>query len=114
MRYRHFLQPGGKLVTNRRIIVPTSVYTQKIDIPDEETVLAALGDLAITAIDAAALAAEAGSPLSQNIVMLGAASHHIPLSPDSLAAAVQRCVPPKTVEVNQKAFGLGRDAGRRH
>lgn len=110
LRYRHYLPPGGRLVVNRRLVVPTSVYQQAIDVPDEESILSALADLEVTCIDAAALAEEAGSILSQNIVMLGAASGKIPLKPESLEEAVQICVPPKTVEVNVRAFRLGREA----
>ncbi|NLA30285.1 MAG: indolepyruvate ferredoxin oxidoreductase subunit beta, partial [Methanomicrobiales archaeon] len=61
-------------------------------------------------IDAPGLAEEAGSSLSQNIVMLGAASGDIRLRPETLEEAVRRCVPPKTVAVNEKAYGLGRAA----
>ena len=110
LRYRHYLPPGGRLVVNRRLVVPTSVYQQAIDVPDEESILSALADLEVTCIDAAALAEEAGSILSQNIVMLGAASGKIPLKPESLEEAVRICVPPKTVEVNVRAFRLGREA----
>ncbi len=98
---------------NRNLVVPTSVYQQDLDVPDEESILAALADLDVACIDAAALAEEAGSILSQNIVMLGAASGDIPLRPETLEEAVRRCVPKKTVEVNAAAFRLGREAGER-
>jgi len=111
LRYRHYLPAGGKLVVNRHLVVPTSVYQQDLAVPDEESILAALADLDVTCIDAAGLAEEAGSILSQNIVMLGAASGVIPLRPDTLEEAVRRCVPKKTIEVNARAFRLGREAG---
>jgi indolepyruvate ferredoxin oxidoreductase beta subunit len=111
LRYRHYLPAGGKLVVNRHLVVPTSVYQQDLDVPDEESILAALSDLDVTCIDAANLAEEAGSILSQNIVMLGAASTNIPLRPKTLEEAVRRCVPRKTVEVNARAFQLGREKG---
>ncbi len=113
LRYRHYLPPGGRLVTNRRLVVPTSVYMQGLDAPDEEAIIAALGDLDLSCVDAAALAREAGSPLAQNIVMLGAASHHIPLASGTVLEAVRRCVPKKTVDINVRAFQLGRDAVKR-
>ncbi|HNV37817.1 MAG TPA: indolepyruvate oxidoreductase subunit beta [Methanoculleus sp.] len=113
LRYRHYLPAGGKLVVNRHLVVPTSVYQQNLDVPDEESILAALADLDVACIDAAGLAAEAGSVLAQNIVMLGAASRHIPLRPETLEEAVRRCVQEKTVEVNTAAFRLGREAGAR-
>ena len=43
--------------------------------------------------------------------MLGAASHFMPLSPDSLRQAVEKLVPPKTIEINKAAFDKGREAG---
>jgi len=113
LRYRHYLPAGGKLVVNRHLVVPTSVYQQNLDVPDEESILAALADLDVACIDAAGLAEEAGSILAQNIAMLGAASRHIPLRPETLEEAVRRCVPKKTVEVNTAAFRLGREAGAR-
>jgi indolepyruvate ferredoxin oxidoreductase beta subunit len=44
------------------------------------------------------------------MVMVGAASHCIPLSQEALTAAVKHLVPPKTIEMNLKAYQLGRDA----
>ncbi|MDN7025749.1 indolepyruvate ferredoxin oxidoreductase subunit beta [Methanoculleus sp. FWC-SCC1] len=113
LRYRHYLPEGGRLVTNRRFVTPTSVYMQKQTVPDEAEILAALGDLDLTCIDAAVIASEAGSPLSQNIVMLGGASRFMPLAAETLLAAVRACVPPKTVAINERAFSLGRDAAGR-
>ncbi|MDD1670000.1 MAG: 2-oxoacid:acceptor oxidoreductase family protein, partial [Methanomicrobiales archaeon] len=40
LRYRHFLKPGGTLIANRLVQVPTSVYMQKLDVPTEEKILA--------------------------------------------------------------------------
>ncbi|HJJ84472.1 MAG TPA: indolepyruvate ferredoxin oxidoreductase subunit beta, partial [Methanocorpusculum sp.] len=37
------------------------------------------------------------------------ASHTLPLAVKSLSEAVRRNVPPKTVEINEKAFNLGRE-----
>lgn len=110
LRYRHYLPPGGRLVTNQNLVVPTSVYQQRLAAPVEEDILAGLSDLDLISIDAVGLAEEAGSSLSQNIVMLGAASGDIPLRTETLEEAVRRCVPPRTVEANEKAFNLGRTA----
>jgi indolepyruvate ferredoxin oxidoreductase beta subunit len=43
--------------------------------------------------------------------MLGAASGAMPLKPESLLEAVKRLVPKKTLDINTKAFELGRKAG---
>jgi indolepyruvate ferredoxin oxidoreductase beta subunit len=110
LRYRHYLRPGGRLVANRLVLVPTSVYMQKLEPPTEETVLGQLADLAPCVLDADKKAVEAGSPLTQNMVMVGAASLFLPLKPGSLEEAIRRSVPPKTIDMNLRAFRLGREA----
>jgi indolepyruvate ferredoxin oxidoreductase beta subunit len=110
LRYGHYLAPKGTLIVNRQMVVPTSAFMQGLAVPSVDEALAKLADLDLCILDADALAAEAGSPLTQNIVMVGAASPHLPLSLESLKAAVKRSVPPKTVDANLKAFQLGRDA----
>jgi indolepyruvate ferredoxin oxidoreductase beta subunit len=93
------------------MVLPTSVYTQKLALPKEDEILAILKKFNLRVLDADALATGAGSPLSQNVVMLGAASSAMPLKADSLLEAVKRLVPKKTVEINVRAFESGRAAG---
>ncbi|NYT16757.1 MAG: indolepyruvate oxidoreductase subunit beta [Methanomicrobiales archaeon] len=112
LRFSHFLKDGGRMVVNHRMVIPTSVYVQKLPLPSEEEIISQLAGKDLCLIDADAIAREAGSPLSANVVMLGAASHHIPLAADSLLMAIQRLVPPNTVVINTKAFELGRAAGQ--
>jgi indolepyruvate ferredoxin oxidoreductase, beta subunit len=111
LRYSHYLKKGGKTVVNSHLVLPTSVYTQKLTAPSEAEIIAALKKFEICLLDADSLAAEAGSPLSTNVVMLGAASSAMPLKPESLLEAVKRLVPKKTVDINVKAFENGRKAG---
>jgi len=111
LRYSHFVKDTGRMVVNRHMVVPTSVYVQKLSLPSEEEIVSLLAAKDLCLIDADAIAREAGSPLAANVVMLGAASHHMPLAADSLARAIERLVPPNTVVINTKAFELGRAAG---
>jgi indolepyruvate ferredoxin oxidoreductase beta subunit len=111
LRFRHFLAPGGQMVVNRELLVPASVYAKKLDVPVVENLLERLANTHPCVIDARALAEQAGSVLAQNIVMVGAASPHLPLGEDTLVEAVRRSVPKKTVDVNVAAFTLGRHAG---
>ena len=108
LRYRHFLKPGGTIVTSDAVVIPTSAFTAGAKVPTPAEIIERLGDISCTAIDAAGLAVEAGTILAQNVVMLGAASHTLPLSVEALREAISRCVPPKTVETNIRAFELGR------
>src|SRR5512136_1680214 len=111
LRFSHYLKKGGKMVVNNHLVLPTSVFTQKLPAPTDAEIIAALKKHQLCLLDADSLAAEAGSPLSQNVVMLGAASSALPLKPESLLEAVKRLVPKKTVEINIKAFELGRESG---
>ena len=112
LRYSHFLKTGGKMVVNRHMVLPTSVFTQKSAVPTEDEIAAQLARFNPCLIDADKIAAEAGSSLSQNVVILGAASSSIPLKAESLLSSVKLLVPKKTVEVNAKAFEMGRAFSR--
>jgi indolepyruvate ferredoxin oxidoreductase beta subunit len=111
LRYSHYLKKEGRLIVNSHLVLPTSVYTQKLVAPTEDEIIAALKKHALCLLDADKMATDAGSSLSQNVVMLGAASGSIPLKPESLLEAVRRLVPKKTVEINVKAFEAGRAFG---
>jgi indolepyruvate ferredoxin oxidoreductase beta subunit len=112
LRYSHYVKKGGKMVVNRHLVLPTSVFMQNLVVPSEDEIIAALKKHSLCLLDADKIAEEAGSPLSQNVVMLGAASLSIPLKPESLLEAVKGLVPKKTVEINAKAFEMGREYGR--
>jgi indolepyruvate ferredoxin oxidoreductase, beta subunit len=111
LRYSHYLKNGGTMVVNRHLVLPTSVYTQKLAAPSEDEIIAALKKQKLCLLDADQLAIAAGSPLSQNVVILGAASGSMPLKPASLLEAVKRLVPKKTIDINVKAFEMGRESG---
>jgi indolepyruvate ferredoxin oxidoreductase, beta subunit len=110
-RYCYYLKEGGEIFTSKEYVVPTSVFTQDFPAPDDQLLLSLLGDRKVTVVDARNLAEEAGSILAQNIVLLGAASGHLPLQEQSLREAISRTVPKKTIEMNLKAFDLGKAAG---
>ncbi len=62
-------------------------------------------------VDALALANEAGNARAVNTVMLGAFSNYLEFAEEDWKKAIEARVPPKTVEINLKAFALGREAG---
>ena len=109
-RYCHYLKNGGLIFTSQEYVVPTSVFMQDFPAPDEQMLMGLIGDRNVTIVEARRLAEEAGSILTQNIVLLGAASAHLPLKEQSLRDAISRTVPKKTIEVNLKAFDLGKAA----
>ena len=64
----------------------------------------------IDAIDALSLAEEAGSSKAVNIVLMGRLSKYFDFSEDKWLKALEESVPPKFLELNKKAFALGRNA----
>ena len=56
------------------------------------------------------LAEEAGSQKAVNVVLIGAMARRLGGEKESWLSAVERCVPPKFLEMNKKAFELGWNA----
>lgn len=107
-RALRYLRPGGRLVVNRRVVPPLPVLIGDAEVPtDLEDALIKEGAIFL---DADALACEAGSPRSANIVLLGAASAGLPFAAETWQEIIASRVPPKTVEANLRAFDLGMKA----
>ncbi len=102
------LRPGGRLVVNRRMIAPLPVLSG--DLPEPEDLEPALRAAGAVLLDAEALACEAGSPRSANVVLLGAASYGLPFAESTWKTVIEGRVPKRTVDANLRAFQLGRDA----
>jgi indolepyruvate ferredoxin oxidoreductase, beta subunit len=103
--------PRGTLVyaaTTR--ILPGSVLRGEEEYPEDITAEAAAREVRILAVDAEALAREAGSARAVNIALLGAASTVLPFSAAAWRRGLEAAVPAKILAVNERAFALGRDA----
>ena len=66
--------------------------------------------LAVDAMDALALAEEAGSAKAVNLVLMGRLSRYFHLPEEAWQAAITASVPEKLLELNRKAFHLGRNS----
>lgn len=105
------LGPRGTLVcaaTTR--IVPGSVLRREDDYPDDLSAAAEERGVRLMALDAEGLALSAGTLRAVNVVLLGAASTVLPFSRESWQRGLGAAVPAKILEVNERAFALGRDA----
>jgi indolepyruvate ferredoxin oxidoreductase beta subunit len=60
-------------------------------------------------VDAGAIAKELGNSKVLNTVVLGVASKHIGFSENDWLETLKATVPPKTIEINTKAFKAGYD-----
>ncbi len=105
------LAPQGTLVcavTTR--IVPGSVLRREDEYPHDLPAAAAARGVKLIAVDAEALAREAGTLRALNVALLGAASTVLPFAAASWQRGLAAAVPGKILEVNERAFALGRDA----
>ena len=109
-RWTEFLKPGGKIVTNTQQINPMPVITGAAQYPDNlaEKMLAA--GIQVDALDALSLAEQAGSAKAVNIVLMGHLSRNFDFTLDEWMDAIEKSVPAKFLELNKKAFLLGREA----
>jgi indolepyruvate ferredoxin oxidoreductase beta subunit len=62
----------------------------------------------IDEIDALTPALEAGSAKAVNIVLMGRLSKYLDIAPEKWLEALRQSVAPKFIEMNEKAFELGR------
>ena len=108
-RYAAFLKKDGKIIVNSQQIDPMPVITGAAVYP--ENALQEISDLGlcVDSIDALSLALEAGSSKAVNIALMGRLSNYLEISEDKWLSAIEESVNPKFVEMNKKAFMLGKN-----
>ena len=109
LRYAHFLKKDGVLIVNDWRIDPMPVVTGAARYPDGVVEKLRAAGAKTDAVPALSLAHEAGSQKAVNIVLMGRLSRYFPEIPEERwLAALEATVPAKFLEMNQKAFALGR------
>ncbi len=109
LRYSHFLKKDGVLVVNDCRIDPMTVVIGAREYP--ENILETLREShEVYAVDGQRIAKELGNSKVLNSVVLGYAAKSIGFDPDAWLGVVEATVPPKTVELNKKAFLQGYEA----
>lgn len=108
LRYFDYLAPDGVIVASSSPFVNIPNY------PELEDVLVKIKTVErLVLVDSEELAKEAGFAKAQNMVMLGAASPNLILHEKNLRDHIRILFAPrgeKLVDINLKAFQLGRDA----
>ena len=64
----------------------------------------------VDALDCLKLAEEAGSSKAVNLVLMGRLSHYFDLPEEAWMKSLEPCVPAKFLELNKRAFQLGKNA----
>jgi indolepyruvate ferredoxin oxidoreductase beta subunit len=108
-RYVPYLKKGGKIITSTQKIDPMPVISGSAVYP--EGIIDKLSEegIDVTAVDALSLAEQAGSAKASNVVLMGVLSRLTDFPAEVFIKAVTECVPPKFLELNKKAFELGRE-----
>ena len=106
-RWIGYLKKGGRLITNTHRTPPMPVVTGAAEYPSNiEARLRELAD--VTALEAMPLAEQAGSAKAVNVVLVGVLSRSMDIPEENWLRAIEETVPPKFVELNKRAFQLGR------
>lgn len=108
-RWLPYLKEGGRLIVNDQRIDPMPVITGAAGYPDG--ILEKLADTGanLLAIDALSLAEQAGSAKAVNVVLMGVLSTLLDIPDEAWQASLEACVPAKFLELNRRAFALGRN-----
>ena len=108
-RWTEYLKPGGRIVVNTQEINPMPVIIGAAEYPQGLAEQMKAAGLSVDAIDALALAQQAGSAKAVNIVLMGHLSRYFDFAEEEWLEAIENCVPAKFLELNKTAFRLGRN-----
>ena len=109
IRYVDYLAPDGLAVISDQIIVPVTVSSGAATYPDLDE--AALRKIfpRLAYVHAVDRAIELGNARAANVILLGSLSTKLDLTDDAWQNAIKKCVKPQFVDLNLKAFYLGRE-----
>ncbi len=106
LRYAHFLKKDGALVINDWRIDPMPVVTGAAKYP--EGIIETLKQAhKVYTVDATEESKKLGNPKVFNLIVLGIAAQHMDFSKEQWYEVIEKTVPPKTIEINKKAFDVG-------
>ena len=109
-RWTEYLKPGGKIIVNTQQINPMPVIIGAAEYPENLVEKMQKAGIEVDALDALSLANEAGSSKATNIVLMGHLSRYFDFTQEEWMDALEKSVDPRFLEMNKKAFELGRNA----
>ena len=106
LRYAHFLKPEGALVVNDWRIDPMPVISGAASYP--EGIIEELKKKhRVYSVNATEESKKLGNPRVFNLIVLGVAAQHMNFTKEQWYKVIENTVPPKTIDINKKAFDLG-------
>ena len=111
LRYAHLARPGAKIIVNDLERIPVTV-SSGLQPPAKDVAQRLAAYPGLMLIDANPLAEKAGNLRAANLVLVGALSTLVPFDEEHWQAAMRERIPAKLLDVNLRAFALGREAAR--
>ncbi|MCI7803778.1 MAG: indolepyruvate oxidoreductase subunit beta [Oscillospiraceae bacterium] len=108
-RWLSYLKKGGHLITSTQTLDPMPVITGAAQYPTDIVEKIKGMGVDIIAADALSLAEEAGNAKASNVVLMGLIASKMSFDDEVWKDAVKQCVPEKFLELNLKAFELGKN-----
>lgn len=106
LRYAHFLKKDGALVINDWKIDPMPVVIGAAEYP--ENIIENLEkEHKVYTVNATEESKKLGNPKVFNLIVLGVAAQHMDFTKEQWYQVIENTVPPKTIEINKKAFDTG-------
>ena len=106
LRYAHFLKKDGHIIVNDQRIDPMTVVTGACEYP--KNIIEELSKkYDVTALDAMAEAEKLGNTRVFNTIILGVVATKMEFDKEVWIETIKNVVPPKTVDLNVKAFEVG-------
>jgi indolepyruvate ferredoxin oxidoreductase beta subunit len=111
VRYLDFLKKDALIIVNNQKVLPPSVTLGADTYPDNIPGILRERFSKVDMVDALEIAKRAGNSRALNVAFLGALSRYIEVDEGMWKEVIASMLPPKLVEVNIKAFSLGRNTG---
>ena len=109
LRWAHLSRPGAKIVVNDMERIPVTV-SSGLQPPAKDVAQRLAAYPGLLLIAANPLAEQAGNLRTANVVVMGALSTLAPFDEEHWQAAMRERIPAKLLDVNLRAFALGRAA----
>ena len=110
-RWLEYLKPGGKIIVNTQKTDPMPVITGAMEYPSELVSKMENKGAVVDAKDFLSIANEAGSSKAVNIALMGKLSTYFDeISEEEWITGLKKNVPAKFLDINLKAFELGKNA----
>lgn len=107
LRWIEYLKSDGTVIVNTQKILPMPAVLGLAHYPEDIFALFKKYNVNYISIDALKLAEQCGSVKVVNTILIGVLAKISQIPKEIWLEALQDCVPPKTVDLNIKAFNMG-------